>query len=328
MLARVIVLNWNGKQWLTPCLTALLGQGLPDVEVVLVDNGSTDGSAELVQARYPTVSVRALGRNIGFAAGNNAGALGAEARYLVFLNNDTRVQPGWLQALVAAAEADATVGLATSKIVYADGSGLVDSAGDGYLRCGGAFKIWHGQPAATAPMGGDVFGACGAAFLIRRDLFEALGGFDEDFFVVYEDVDLSFRAQLLGARCRYVPDAVVEHAVTATLGRVSETVVFHGQRNLEWAWIKNMPASLWWRSLLPHVAYDLAGAAAYARRGQLGVWLRGKAAALKGLPRMWRKRRHIQRTASTSVSRLWALMEPDWIGIKRREKRFDFTSGS
>ena len=170
----------------------------------------------------------------------------------------------------------------------------------------------------TAPGARDVFGACGAAFLIRRELFEALGGFDEDFFMVYEDVDLSFRAQLRGARCRYVPEAVVDHAGSGSLGRVSETAVFHGQRNLEWVWIKNMPAPLLWRSALAHLAYGAASAIGYARERRLGVWWRAKLAAVRGSRRMWRKRRRIQGEAIASSAALGA-DGTRWVGVKRRE---------
>jgi hypothetical protein len=169
-----------------------------------------------------------------------------------------------------------------------------------------------------------VFGACGAGFLIRRDLFESIGGFDEDFFMVYEDVDLSYRARLRGARCRYAASAVVRHAGSASIGRVSEQQVFYGQRNLEWTWVKNSPPRLLWRSAASHVVYGMASAVGYARQGRLGVWCRAKLAAVKGLPHVLHKRRLAQRTATVDPERLWQLMDRDWLGIKRREKRFDF----
>ena len=323
--ARIVVLNWNGRAWLESCLAALLAQNLAQSEVVVVDNGSSDGSAEFVRRHFPTARVLALDRNVGFAAGNNAGARGSTAEYLVFLNNDTRVRPGWLTALLDTADADPATGLVTSQVVYLDRPEIIDSAGDGYLRCGGAFKYWHGQPARTAPQSREVFGACGAAFLIRRSVFESLGGFDEDFFMVYEDVDLSFRARLLGARCLYAAGAVVEHAGSASLGRVSRPAVFYGQRNLEWTWVKNMPTRLLWRTAPAHLLYDLAGALGYARQGQFVLWCRAKLAAMRGLPRILRQRRAVQSAATVDTGALWVLMETDWVGIKRREKVFDFT---
>lgn len=321
---RVIVLNWNGRHWLGPCLAALRHQTFRFFEVVVVDNASTDGSADWVRDEFPECQVVALGRNAGFSAGNNAGASGAKAEFLVFLNNDTCAEPGWLAALVTAVQADPSVGLAASHLVYMDAPDTVDSAGDGYLRCGGAFKREHGQPRTTSREVRETFGVCGAAFLIRRTLFERLGGFDEAWVMVYEDVDLSYRARLLGARCLFVPAAVVRHVGSASLGRISATAVFYGQRNLEWTWLKNSPWTLLLRSLPSHILYDAAGLISYARRGHGGAWLQGKMAALLGLPAIWRKRRQVQRSVRVSPGSLWALMEPDWVAVKRREKRFDF----
>src|SRR4030095_5981505 len=141
-------------------------------------------------------------------------------------------------------------------IVFLASPSTVDSAGDGYLRAGGAYKRGHGARADEFAESGEVFGACGAAFMIQRRIFEALGGFDESFFMVYEDVDLSYRARLMGHRCWYAADAIVQHAGSATLGRSSDTAIFHGQRNLEWTWIKNTPSSLLWRSGPAHLLYS------------------------------------------------------------------------
>jgi GT2 family glycosyltransferase len=316
--------SWNGRAWLDLCLPSVLALDPAPAEVIVVDNGSADGTAEYLRQVHPNVTVVALDQNLGFAGGNNAGARHATAPYLAFLNNDAQVDPGWLAALVAPAERDPEVGLVTSRIVFMDQPDTIDSAGDGYLRCGGAYKRDHGGTAAALDGAEEVFGACGAAFLIRRTLFEELGGFDDDFFMVYEDVDLSYRARLRGVRCVYAPTAVAWHAGSTSIGHVSAQQVFYGQRNLEWTWLKNTPGNLLWRSIAAHVIYDVAGALGYARQGHLGAWLRAKISALKGVPRMLRKRAAVQRTRRVDPERLWRLMEPDWIAIKRREKAFDF----
>jgi len=326
MSVRVIVVNWNGRRWLDGCFTALRQQERRADELVLVDNGSSDDSVEYVRRTFPEVHVAALDRNLGFAGGNNAGAANAHTEFLVFLNNDTRPQPGWLAALLQAIEQDPSIGLVTSRLVYLGSPGVVDSAGDGYLRVGGAFKHGHGGPATDVAQSREVFGACGAAFVIRRSLFASLGGFDEDFFMVYEDVDLSYRARLLGWRVMYAHDAIVEHAGSASVGRASDTAVFYGQRNLEWTWLKNTPRALLWRTAIGHVLYDLAGGLAYARRGQMGVWLRAKWSALGGLRIVLSKRRVVQRSMAVAPQSLWVLMESGWIRVKRQEKRFDFAA--
>jgi hypothetical protein len=317
-----IVLNYNGRRWLARCLDALAAQqGAPAFETIVVDNASTDGSAELVRDRYPGVRLIEIGSNRGFAGGNNAGARAAGGRWLAFLNNDTVAASDWLQRLHAAAIAHPDCALVTSRIVRMDAPGTLDSAGDGYIRAGGAFKRGQGMPLAAYARSEEVFGACGAAFTIRRDLFEELGGFDETFFMVYEDVDLSYRARLRGHRCWYAADAVVQHAGSGTLGRVSPAAVFYGQRNLEWTWIKNTPWPLLLASIPAHVTYSCGGLLHYARRGLLGSALRGKIAAVSGLARMLRARRQVQRARTAPLADLSAVMERRWIAVKRREKR-------
>jgi hypothetical protein len=316
----IIVVNYNGARWLDACLGRLVA-GLPrDAEVILVDNGSADDSVAMVRERFPAVRVVQLGRNHGFAGGNNRGADVARGRYLAFLNNDTEAQPGWCDHLRRALETDPGVALATARIVFLDDPLTIDSAGDGITRVGGAFKRGHGEPAPRWEVPGEVFGACGAACMIRRDVFAAVGGFDEDFFLVFEDVDLSWRVRLLGYRCAYVPAAEVRHAVSASLGSASDVAVYYGQRNLEWCFFKNMPLALLVLTAPGHLLYVLAGAVYYARLGRLGAFIRGKSAALGGLWRMAAKRRDVQSTRVLSAGRLWKLMTPGWISLKLREK--------
>ena len=170
----VIVLNYNGRVWLEPCLTALTAQtGAPPFEVLLVDNGSSDGSMALVAARFPSVRVVDNGRNLGFAGGNNAGAREARGETLVFLNNDTIPAADWLGRLHAPMIEGAGRAIVTSRIVLLDRPDIIDSAGDGYLRAGGAFKHGHGARADAFTTSREVFGACGAAFAIRRELFDS-----------------------------------------------------------------------------------------------------------------------------------------------------------
>jgi GT2 family glycosyltransferase len=191
------------------------------------------------------------------------------------------------------------------------------------LRWGGAFKRHHGAPAGEAAQSGEVFGVCGAACLMPKALFDQLRGFDEHFFVSHEDVDLSYRARLLGYRCRYVADAVVRHLGSATLGKVSAFGVFHGQRNLEWVYLKNTPGALLARTFAGHLVYTAAAAVHFARLGLLGPFLRAKAAALAGIPRVLRQRAVVQRTRVVGPADLWPQMERRWLSTKLREKRFD-----
>lgn len=318
----VIVVSWNGRKWLRRCLDALLAQD-GDFEVIVVDNASTDGSAAFLRENYPAVSVHVMADNSGFAAGNNAGARVARGtELLAFLNNDTEVEAGWLHALIAALDRTPEAAMAAAHIVRFEPPGVIDSAGDGYLRAGGAFKRHHDEPErSVTPAAGDPFGACGAACLIRRAVFDALGGFDERFFMVYEDVDLSYRARLLGHRVIYVPEARVRHAGSGSIGRISADAVFYGQRNLEWTWLKNTPWPLLLRSAPAHAFYALSGMAHYARLGRLGPCVAGKIAALRGIPQMLRQRRAVQTTRVAALGDLWNAMTPDWMAVKRQEKK-------
>jgi GT2 family glycosyltransferase len=316
----VIVLNWNGLRWLDDCLSALRRQS-GSFEILVVDNASSDGSVQRLR-HDPDVRLVALDRNVGFAGGNNAGARQARARdYLVFLNNDTAVQDGWLDALVGALDADGDAALATSHIVFMHDPSIVDSAGDGYLLAGGAFKRWHGTRHAPGPHVEEVFGACGAAFAIRRSVFEALGGFDDRLFMVYEDVDLSYRARLAGHRCLYVPTAVVHHAGSAALGRGSSRAIFYGQRNLEWVWLKNTPGRLLWRTAPAHLAYSMAGCAYWGLRGAPWTATRAKLAALAGVPGALRERRTNGAARTDAAADLDRWLVKRWWTLKRREKR-------
>jgi GT2 family glycosyltransferase len=322
-LASIVIVSWNGRQYLEPCLTAVAGQRGVDAETILVDNGSTDGTSAFVRERFPWVRLIALNENRGFAGGNNAGVREARGRLVVLLNNDTVPEPGWLAALLRGRDAGGPNALATSRIVYMHDPQIIDSAGDGLLTWGGAFKRHHGATVDAAAESREVFSVCGAACVIPRAVFDELGGFDEDFFVSHEDVDLSYRARLLGYSCRYVADAIVRHHGSVTLGRVSAFAVFHGQRNLEWMYLKNTPTSLLLRTMPGHLVYTAAAAIHFTRNGLLGTFLRAKWAALAGLPGLLHKRAHVQRTRRVGADAIRPLLEPRWLATKRREKQFD-----
>jgi GT2 family glycosyltransferase len=319
----VVIVTWNGRRYLDACLTALAAQRGVAWEAIVVDNASTDGTSEYLRAQYPWVRVITLDTNRGFAGGNNAGVAAARGRFVALLNNDTVVEPGWLAALRGGVDEGAGFALTTSRIVYLHDPTILDSAGDGVLRAGGAFKWHHGAPVDSAPESREVFGMCGAACLMPTALFRDLGGFDDEFFASHEDVDLSYRARLRGYRCRYVADAVVRHHGSGTLGKVSAFAVFHGQRNLEWMYLKNTPASLLVRTLGSHILYDVAAGAHFARLGLFATFVRAKVAALRGLPAMLRKRREIQRARTVAAGDIWPLLERRWLSAKIREKRFD-----
>ena len=322
-LVSVVVVTWNGRQYLEACLDGVAAQVGVSAETILVDNASTDGTVAFVRERFPWVRVVALPENRGFAGGNNAGVREARGRLVALLNNDAVPEPGWLQALVSGVDELHGFTLVTSRIVYMHDPGVIDSAGDSLLASGGAFKRHHGARVEMARESTEVFGVCGAACLMPRRVFDELGGFDEDFFASHEDVDLSYRARLLGYRCGYVADAVARHHGSATIGRVSAFAVFHGQRNLEWMYVKNTPLSLLITTLPSHLLYVAAASLHFARTGVLGAFVKAKLAALAGMPGALRKRRQVQRTRRVDAAVLRPLLETRWLSTKLREKRFD-----
>jgi len=300
----VVIVNWNSGPHLGDCLAGLRRQTLSPDRILVVDNASTDGSRQAAEGQGDVELVR-LSSNAGFAVANNeAAARAADAEYLALLNPDAVPEPGWLEALVAAARDHPQCASFASRLVSASDPSLLDGAGDVLHESGLAWRRGHGESAAGAPEAGEVFSVCAAAALYRRAAFVEAGGFDPSFFCFFEDVDLGFRLRLRGHGCRYVPAALVRHVGSASLGRASDFNIYHGHRNLVWAYFKNMPSSLLWRSLLQHVALNLATLALFSARGRARVIWRAKLAALRGLPRVLRERRRVQAGRTSTPAEL------------------------
>lgn len=224
--ASVIIVNYNGGPDLARCLRSLQRDGARH-EVILVDNASTDGSADEIAASFPEVRLLRSPVNGGFGRGNNLGAAAAAGEVLLFLNPDTVVEPGWARPLLTALE-DPSVGLATSKILLLRAPGQVNTFGN-EIHCTG-LTLCRGMDAPSNAFSRreEVPAVSGAAFAIRRDLFTALGGFDEAFFLYLEDTDLSLRARLAGYRCVAVPESVVYHDYALRFGPEK---TFYQERN-------------------------------------------------------------------------------------------------
>jgi GT2 family glycosyltransferase len=291
----VIVLNWNGRAHLERCLGSLQAQTYPDFEVVVVDNGSTDGSPELVAQRFPAVRLLRHATNLGFAAGNNAGFRATSSEFVATLNNDAWAEPTWLAELLQAMERHPRVGTCASKMLLASRPGTLDSAGIIADRAGITWNRRNCEPdtgEGEAPT--EVFGACAGAALYRRAMLEDVGLFCEDFFCYLEDADLAWRARLRGWRCLYVPTAVVHHAHSAT-GR--EGSAFKNRllgRNKVWLIARNYPSPQVWLHLPVIAAYDAAAVAYHLLARRDTSPLQGRVAGLRGLPRALRQRRDIQ----------------------------------
>lgn len=251
----VVVPNWNGADKLAACLDSLGRQTLKP-RVIVVDNGSTDSSRALLYSNYPNVEVIPEPVNLGFAGGVNAGirrSIELGDHYVALLNNDAMAEPGWLSALVSTLEKNPTTGIATSKILDSNQEYL-DSTGEIYTSWGLAAA--RGRREADTNQYDkvtDVFGASGGASLYRVEMLNKIGLFDEDFFAYYEDVDISFRAQLAGYKVLYVPAARVAHQIGATSKPLRGFSTYQTLKNLPWLAIKNVPLRLL-PSVLPRLA--------------------------------------------------------------------------
>ena len=249
----VIVVNYNGKHFLKRCLESLTAQTYPKDrrEVILVDNGSSDGSAEYVASNFPWVRIVRASTNWGFAKGNNIGLQYARGDLIALLNNDAVAEPAWLSAMTRGLQRDPAIGGVTSKILFLRQPGVINSAGLDLYRDGrggdrGFRQPDHGQ--FDEPT--EVFGACGASMLVRRAMIDDVGFFDESFGMYYEDLDLAWRGRLRGWRFHYTPDAIVHHVHCGTSGEWSPFFLYHVERNRVFASVKNGPAALALRALV------------------------------------------------------------------------------
>lgn len=325
MIVSVVIVNWNGARWLPGCLDALGRQTRPADEIVVVDNGSTDGSRALIEACYPAVRFLSLGRNAGFAAGNNRGIAAARGDVVVTLNNDTVPAPGWLAALCAPLAADPRLGATMSTMLFAHAPDRIASAGLRVARNGlvvddlAGFR-WTGRQTAPRP----VFGPSAGAAAYRRALLDEVGGFDDAFFLYLEDADLAWRARLRGWETLHVPQALVLHVYSASSGQGSPFKSFHLARNRFWCLRKNLPAALARRDAAAIARYD-AGAVAYALLTRDRASLRGRLAGL-GNPHISRQRRAIQATCTAPDAAIAAWLAPapsmrEVLALKRRVDR-------
>ncbi len=244
--ATVVVVNYNGRRYLADCLTALERQTVPRhrYEILLIDNGSHDGSTEFVRAHFPGVRAIALSRNLGFTGANNLGFRLARGRHVVLLNNDTRVAADWLAALIAAADGE-RVGGVTARLLFRDEPGVVNSTGLVLYRDGRGGDRHLRQPDGPATREpAEVFGGCGASLLLTRELLDDLEGFDPALFMYYEDLDLAWRARLRGWRFVYAPAAVVEHVCGGSTVPASPFLLRQIERNRTLVSLRNAPAFL------------------------------------------------------------------------------------
>lgn len=223
-LVSIIIVNFNGKTHLEKCLNSLKKVNYSNFETILVDNNSTDGSVEFVTKNYSDVIIIKLNQNKGYAEPNNIGAHLAKGDYLLFLNNDTIVTPEFMSEMIKVSEKDETIAMCQSLLLKPDGS--IDSSGDFIDEIG---VVYNSKTKSNEIR--EISSARGASMLVRKKVFEELGGFDEKFFVSFEDVDLGWRAWIMGYRVVMVPKSIVYHFGGQTIEMIKPEVAFHGFKN-------------------------------------------------------------------------------------------------
>jgi len=307
----VIIVNWNGSEYLPACLNSLMEQNYRDFETIVVDNGSTDGSVELLQKQYDWVRLVPLAVNTGFAGGNNAGFAEAQGKYVVTLNNDTRIDQAWLSELISPVEENPDVGMVASRICNWDDPDQIDSLGvaichDGMSR-GSRRRCRYSD--LSLDRFEDILLPSACAALYRREMIDQTGFFDNDFFAYCEDTDLGLRGRIAGWRAVLARDAVVYHRYSRSGGEFSPFKLYLVERNHFWVALKCFPASM--LLLLPfwsvkrylvqaRLVFNAKGAGAQFRSGSpsalIGALLRGVFDAFCGLPQLLIKRRAVMTT--------------------------------
>jgi GT2 family glycosyltransferase len=312
MRVTAVVLTYNGRELLDVVMPTLLGQTYDDFAVVVVDDGSSDGTGDHVRARWPDVRLLETPVNRGVAAALNRGLAAAEGEYVALLNNDLELEPDWLERLVGVLERHPEAASATGKLLNFHRRGEIDAAGDLMRWSGAPDQRGHGEPDRgqyDEPQA--VFSPCAGAAVYRRSAFADVGPFDEDFVAYLEDIDWGFRAQLAGYSSRYDPRAVAYHVGGATTSREPSKYVALRRRNQILVIAKNYPVAALIRHapalLLHQGGWIVASVRDHTFRRHLGAL----ASAARALPATLRKRRDVQRRRRVTLAQLDAVISPE-----------------
>jgi hypothetical protein len=325
-LVSVVIPNWNGKKFLTGCLDSLALQTYKNIEVLIVDNGSKDGSVEFLQEKYPHVRLALFEKNTGFSVAVNRGIKEALGDFVALLNNDTVVDPHWAAEMVKTMIEHPEVGSAGCKMLAYDDHLMLDGAGDGYRRGGLPGRIGHRErDTGRFDTPRYILGACGGAAFYRRNIFDVVGYLDEDYFAYLEDVDFGLRAQSAGFKCYYVPTAIVYHLGCGTTGSgYSPLVVRLSSQNNINTIVKNIPAPLLWK-FLPEIMYWQLYycAVVLVRSGQMLAWIKGAYGAIKLVPTMLKKRREIESKRKVSLRYMEQIIFESEQDLKESKQRLN-----
>lgn len=307
----IIIPTWNGKVFLKACFDSLKNQSFKDFEVILVDDFSTDDTIQYTKKYFPWVKIIEKSKNSGFPSSVNLGIKAAKGEFIALLNNDTEVDKDWLQNILNSATNHPEAGFFASKMLDFKDRSIIDSCGDGMTWSGRGYKIGElKKDSRKFETERYVFGACGGAAVYRKELFDRIGLFDEDFKFYLEDVDIDFRAQLAGYKCVFVPGAKVYHIGSATAGKRSSFSFKMMIKNHFHLILKNYP----WQKIISNIFKlkysELRFFAAAIKYHFVREYFWGVNQALLESPKMLPKRRRIQRNRKASLKELDQIIDP------------------
>lgn len=306
----VIVVNWNAGAHLERCLRSIYSQTMRPRRVILVDNASSDGSADGVESRFPGIEAVRLTYNAGFATANNiAAGMASDCEWIALLNPDAFAEPDWLERLIVADRENPGFSFFGSRTLNAADPRLLDGAGDVYHVSGMVWRRGHGLAVGDFdPPTGEAFAPCAAAAMYKTADFLAVGGFDETHFCYLEDIDIAFRLRLMGGRCLYVRESTALHVGSGATSRHSDFAVYHGNRNLVWTFFKNMPAPYFLLYLPQHLIANIASVIYFVIQGKGRVTLKAKFDAIKSLPAILKRRKAVQQMRTVPAKGLRSVM--------------------
>jgi len=331
-LISAVVLNWNGCHVLDNCLRSLYNQTYRPLEIIVVDNGSTDGSVDFLREKFHSVHLIRNDKNLGFGAGNNIGIRASQGRYIMMLNNDTRLDPNCVEELKRSIEKDERFGACASKILLESRPDIIDGVGIVVCPDGLSFGRGRLQKRERYDEEEEIFFASDGACLYRREMLDDIGLYDEDFFAYADETDMGWRAQLAGWKCIYSPKAIVyHHHSTSSGGRVSFFKAFLVERNRIWVALKNFPVSLillgqfytlWRYAFQAYGALMGKGTAGrftsdFSKAELVKILVRAYFSAARKFPLMLRKRRMIQQKKRIANRKVYRLIRE--FGISARE---------
>jgi GT2 family glycosyltransferase len=334
-LVSVVIPNWNGKKYLGDCIASLRQQTYNNLEIIVVDNASTDGSVEYLRNNFPEVKVIKHSKNLGFGAANNTGIKAARGKYIMMLNNDTRLEPKCIEEFKKSIDKGEKFGACAAKILLEYESNLVDVAG--IAVCLDGLSIGRGRLESGENFNEEeeVFFASDCACLYKKEMLEDIGlaneVYDEDFFAYADETDMGWRAQLAGWKCIYNPDAIVYHLHSASSSNYSPLKAFLVERNRLWVAVKAFPVSFLILGIFYTILrYFYQALGALTGKGAAGrfakeaskfklviILITANISAFLGLPKMFKKRREIMKKKRISNREMWTLFKR--FGISPRD---------